>query len=70
MPFTEKQRKLFNAADHDPSIAREHGMSGRTAHRLADESNDLKREGKEKKPKEAALPDGFIDLSHVFKGHW
>lgn len=68
MPYTEKQRKLFNAAEHDPDIAREHGMSGRTAGKLADEANELKGEGKEKKPKHAGLPPGVevIDLSHVY----
>ena len=65
MPWTEKQRRLFNAADHDPSIAREHGMSGREAGKLADEANRMKKQGKEKPAAKAALPDGVIDLSPV-----
>ena len=63
VPFTEKQRKLMNAADHDPEIAREHGMSGRTAHRLADEANRYKKEGKERPAVKAVE---VIDLAHVF----
>ena len=61
MPWTEGQRKLFNAAAHDPEIAREHGMSRRKAGRLADEANKLKNEGKEK-----ASAVKAIDLTPVF----
>lgn len=63
LPYTKEQRALFNAAAHDPEIAREHGMSGREAGRLADEANRLKRQGKEKR---ASLPPGVIDLESVF----
>lgn len=59
MPYTEKQRKLFNAAAHDPEIARERGMSGGEAGKLADEANKLKKEGKEKQA-------SFIDLRPTF----
>lgn len=62
MPWTKQQRKLFNAAAHDPEIAREHDISGREADKLADEANRLKKEGKEKKEKH----DSFIDLQSVF----
>ena len=68
MPWTEKQRRLFDAAAHDPAIAREHGMSGRTAGKLADEANRMKREGREKPPAKKAeppLPDGVVDLTPV-----
>jgi len=59
MPYTKDQRKLFNAAAHDPSIAREHGMSNKEAEKLADEADKLKKEGKEK-------ASSFIDFGHVF----
>ena len=59
MPWTKQQRKLFNAAAHDPEIAREHDISGREADKLADEANRLKKEGKEKH-------SSFIDLRPVF----
>lgn len=39
MPYTKKQRALFNAADHDPKIAKEHGMSTHEAKKLAEEAN-------------------------------
>ena len=45
MPYTPKQRRFFNAAAHDPEIAREHDMSGREAGKLADEANKLKKRG-------------------------
>lgn len=61
MPYTEKQRKLFNAMANDPEIAREHGTSGREAGKLADEANRLKKEGREKKA-------SFIDLRPAFGG--
>jgi len=67
MPYTEKQRKLFNAEANDPGIAREHGTSGREARRLADEANKFKGEGRERKPVgKADLPEGVIDLAPVF----
>ncbi len=59
MPYTEEQRRLFNAAAHDRDIARRHDMSRKEARELADEANDLVKEGKEKKA-------SFIDLSPVF----
>jgi hypothetical protein len=59
LPYTEKQRALFNAAAHNKDIARERGMSGGEAGKLADEANKLKKEGKEKKA-------SFIDLTQVF----
>lgn len=65
MPYTPKQRRLFNAAEHDPAIAREHGMSGREADELAGEANDLAREGREKKPVEKA---DAIDLVPIYRG--
>jgi hypothetical protein len=37
MPWSEKQNRLFRAAQHDPEIAREHGLSRREAGKLADE---------------------------------
>lgn len=61
MPWTEKQRRLFNAADHDPEIARENGMSGREAGHLSDEANKLKRMGKERKAVKS-----FVDLSDIW----
>lgn len=59
MPYTPKQRRLFNAMAHDPDIAREHGTSNSEARKLADEANKLKRQGKEKRA-------SFIDLSETF----
>jgi len=47
-PYSEEQRRLFNAAAHDSKIAREHGMSTREAGKLADEANKLKKQGREK----------------------
>jgi hypothetical protein len=61
MPFTEKQRRLFNAADHDPEIARENGMDGREAGHLSDEANKLKKQGKER-----PAVKSFIDLSGIW----
>ena len=66
MPFTEKQRRLFNSADENPEVAREHGMSGRTAGKLADEADRLRKEGRERPAVKAVLPEGVIDLSPVF----
>ena len=63
MPYTEKQRKFFNAAAHDPAIAREHGMPTQEAGRLASEANTLKGEGRERRPVKA---NSFIDLSAAF----
>ena len=37
MPWTEKQNKLFRAAEHNPAIAKAHGMSHETAKKLANE---------------------------------
>ena len=60
VPYTEDQRKLFNAASHDPKIARANNMSQQEARKLADEANNLAQRGKEK-------ASGFVDLSAVFK---
>lgn len=60
MPYDSKQRRLFNAAAHDPKIAREHGMSGGEATKLANEANKLKKKGEEK------ASSHFEDLSHIF----
>lgn len=62
MPYTEQQRRLFNAAAHDKDIAERHGMSHGEAEDLADEANRLKKEGKEKPEKKAS----FVDLCAVF----
>ena len=61
MPWTEEQRKLFNAAAHDKEIAEQHGMTQAGARKLADEANRLSSEGKEK-----AVPN-FIYLGDVWK---
>jgi hypothetical protein len=68
MPWTEKQRRLFDAAAHDPAIAREHGLTPAGAGKLADEANRMKREGREKPARKAEppLPPGVVDLSPVF----
>lgn len=63
MPYTPAQRRLFNAAANSSEVAREHGMSGKEARKLADEANKLKTEGKEKAAKAEV---GFIDLSKVY----
>lgn len=67
MPWTEKQRRLFDAAAHDPAIAREHGLTPAGAGKLADEANRMKREGREKPARKAEppLPPGVVDLSPV-----
>jgi len=61
-PYTPAQRRLFNAAAHDPEIRRRKGISRDDASDLADEANRLAREGKEKKKKAKS----FIDLTPVF----
>ena len=63
MPYTEKQRKFFNAAAHSPDIAAEHGISGREADKLAHEANDLASRGEEKPP---VRKSNFIDFASVF----
>jgi hypothetical protein len=55
MPWSEKQNRLFRAAEHDKDIAREHDMSQAEAGKLADE-------GVKKPAKKAS----FIDLAPVF----
>lgn len=47
MPYTEAQNKLFRAAEHNPAIAKAHGMSHETAKKLANE-------GVKKDPKKMA----------------
>lgn len=37
MPYTAKQNRLFQAAAHDPKIAKAHGMSQADAKRMAAE---------------------------------
>lgn len=37
MPYTEKQHKLFQAAAHDPKIAKKHGMTQAEAKKMAGE---------------------------------
>jgi hypothetical protein len=59
MPYTKEQRALFHAAEEDPEIAQEHGMSQREAGKLADEADKLKKKGREKH-------SSFIDLAPVF----
>lgn len=66
MPYTAQQRKLFHAAEEDPEVAREHGISHREAGELADEADSYARQGKEKKPVKKA--NSFIDLSDIFYG--
>lgn len=69
MPYTEEQRRLFNAAAHDKDIADRHGMSRREARKLADEANELASEGKEKKASDGEAGEksaSFIDLSNIF----
>jgi len=61
MPYTEKQQRLFHEAEENPDVAERHGMSHADARKLADESDKLKREGREKKT-------SFIDLTPVFAG--
>ncbi len=57
MPYTEKQRRFFEAAAHDPAIAREHGISHGDASKLAHEAEELRKKG-ETKP----AIKSFIDL--------
>lgn len=63
VPYTAQQRKLFHAAEDDPEVARQRGISRQEAGQLADEADKLAREGKERKPVKAK---GFIDLSDIF----
>ena len=37
MPYSEAQNRLFRAAEHNPKIAKAHGMSHETAKKLANE---------------------------------
>jgi len=37
MPYTEKQHRLFQAAAHNPAIAKKHGMSQAEAKKMAGE---------------------------------
>jgi hypothetical protein len=37
MPYNEAQNRLFRAAEHNPKIAKAHGMSHETAKKLASE---------------------------------
>lgn len=46
MPWTVKQHKLFQAAAHNPAIAKQHGMSTQKAASMASEGvkPDAKRQ--------------------------
>ena len=50
MPYTKSQNRLFQAAAHNPDIAKKHGMSMETAKRMASEgvkkSNKLAEKAK------------------------
>ena len=48
MPYNEAQNRLFRAAEHNPKIAKAHGMSHETAKKLANE-------GVKKDPKKLAM---------------
>lgn len=50
MPFTKKQREFFHVADENSEVAREHGMEGGEARKLADEADKLRKQGKERAP--------------------
>jgi len=43
MPYTAKQHRLFEAAAHDPSIAKRKGLSQSDAARMAHEGVKKKR---------------------------
>lgn len=58
MPYTEKQRKLFHAAEENAEVAQEHGMSHSEARKLADEADE--------KPVKKPVKKGFVDLKPVF----
>lgn len=47
MPYTKAQNKLFRAAEHNPKIAKKHGMTQATAKKLAHEG--VKRKSKKAK---------------------
>jgi hypothetical protein len=66
VPWTEEQRKLFNAAAGNKEIARQHGLAPGEARTLADEANKLKGENKEKKASDIEVPMGVIDLRPVW----
>jgi len=65
MPYTDEQRRLFNAAAHDPDIARQHGMTRGEADKLAAEANKLKKEGREKSAK--SIGASMIDLTEAYR---
>lgn len=81
MPYTAEQRRLFHLMAEDDEVAEQHGTSQKEARKLAQEADDLAREGREKPAKKASIgvitifteprakPEGsggFIDLSGVF----
>ena len=41
MPYTEKQKKLFRAAAHNPDIAKKHSMTKRQARRMMAEGEKM-----------------------------
>jgi hypothetical protein len=43
MPYTAKQHRLFEAAAHNPNIAKEHGMSQADAKKMASEGVKKKK---------------------------
>lgn len=48
MPYTKKQNKLFNAAAHNPMIAKKAGMPMKTAAKMAKEGVKAKPSKKSK----------------------
>jgi len=50
MPWTLKQHRLFQAAAHNPEIARKHGISQQDARRMASEG--IKRRSLARKVKQ------------------
>jgi hypothetical protein len=43
MPYTAKQHALFEAAAHDPKVAKKHGMSQADARKMASEGVKKKK---------------------------
>jgi hypothetical protein len=43
MPYTEKQHRLFEAAAHNPKVAKSHGLSQTDAKRMASEGVKKKK---------------------------
>ena len=66
MPYTSRQRRLFHTISEDPEVAREHGVSTSTGRRLANEADDLARQGRERKPVKKPALKSFLDLGPIF----